>query len=103
MWEFERIAERRIVEAMARGEFDDLPGRGARLPQDDDRLVPAEMRVAYRVLKNAGIVPGEVSIRKEIAKAEESLKRGISGQSRARTIRRLNLLYARLGRTLQVV
>jgi hypothetical protein len=54
------LVERRIEAAMARGEFDNLPGAGRPLALDDDPLVPAELRVAYRVLKNSGFVPPEL-------------------------------------------
>jgi hypothetical protein len=54
------LVERRIEEAIARGEFDDLPGAGRPLELDDDSLVPEELRVALRILKNAGCVPPEV-------------------------------------------
>ncbi len=53
------LVERRIEEAIARGEFDHLPGAGRPLALDDDLLVPEEMRVANRILKNAGFVPPE--------------------------------------------
>jgi hypothetical protein len=51
------LVEQRIAAAAARGEFDDLPGAGAPLNLDDDALVPEEVRVANRILKNAGFVP----------------------------------------------
>ncbi|MFM0571181.1 DUF1992 domain-containing protein [Paraburkholderia caledonica] len=52
------LVEQRIAAAAAaRGEFDDLPGAGAPLSLDDDALVPEEVRVANRILKNAGFVP----------------------------------------------
>ncbi|MGF6772064.1 hypothetical protein P3T18_004552 [Paraburkholderia sp. GAS199] len=51
------LVEQRIAAAAARGEFDDLPGAGAPLPIEDDALVPQEVRVANRILKNAGFVP----------------------------------------------
>jgi hypothetical protein len=54
------LVERRIEAAIARGEFDNLPGAGKPLPLDDDPLVPPELRVAYRLLKNAGGVPPEL-------------------------------------------
>ncbi|WP_341315465.1 DnaJ family domain-containing protein [Paraburkholderia sp. IMGN_8] len=54
------LVEQRIAAAAARGEFDDLPGAGAPLPLDDDALVPEEVRVANRILKNAGFVPPAV-------------------------------------------
>jgi hypothetical protein len=51
------LVEQRIEAAAARGEFDDLPGAGAPLELDDDLLVPEEVRVANRIMKNAGFVP----------------------------------------------
>ncbi|NTX31600.1 DUF1992 domain-containing protein [Burkholderia pyrrocinia] len=54
------LVEQRIAAAAARGEFDDLPGTGAPQALDDDLLVPEEVRVANRILKNAGFVPPAV-------------------------------------------
>jgi hypothetical protein len=54
------LVEQRIAAAAARGEFDDLPGAGVPLALDDDALVPEEVRVANRILKNAGFVPPAV-------------------------------------------
>ena len=68
MLALEFLAQRKIEEAIARGEFDDLPGAGRPLELDDDPLVPEELRVAYRILKNAGYVPPEVQALNEIAK-----------------------------------
>lgn len=63
----ERIAEEKIREAAARGDFDHLPGAGQPLPDEDDlALVPPELRMAYRVMKNAGYLPEEVRLRREI-------------------------------------
>jgi len=60
------LAEERIREAMERGEFDGLPGAGRPLVLDDDSMVPEDLRVAYRILKNAGCLPPELTLRKEI-------------------------------------
>jgi len=54
------LAERRIAEAIARGELEDLPGAGRPLALEDDPLVPEELRVAHRVLRNAGLLPPEL-------------------------------------------
>jgi hypothetical protein len=51
------LVEQRIAAAAARGDFADLPGAGAPQALDDDLLVPEEVRVANRILKNAGFVP----------------------------------------------
>jgi hypothetical protein len=54
------LVEQRIAAAAARGEFDELPGAGVPLALEDDVLVPQEVRVANRILKNAGFVPPAV-------------------------------------------
>jgi hypothetical protein len=53
----ERVAERRIEEAIKAGEFDNLPGAGKPLKIEDNPFVPREMRAAYTVLANSGYAP----------------------------------------------
>lgn len=65
MWLLDQWAERHILEAQSKGEFDHLPGRGEPLNLDDDSHVPAELRAGYRLLKNAGCLPPELEQRKE--------------------------------------
>lgn len=60
MHPLEWIAERRIDEAVSRGELDHLPNAGAPLDLYEDPLVPAEMRMAKRILKNADVALGEI-------------------------------------------
>jgi hypothetical protein len=67
---FDLIAEQKIVEAIARGELDNLPGAGRPLDLDDDALIPEELRLAYRILKNAGYLPPELETLNEIAQLE---------------------------------
>lgn len=59
------VAERHILDAQTKGEFDNLPGSGEPLTLDDDSHVPAELRAGYRLLKNAGCLPPELEQRKE--------------------------------------
>ena len=63
---FARIAEAKITEAMQRGEFDDLPGAGRPLELEDLSHVPAHLRLGYKVLRNADVVPPEVELRREM-------------------------------------
>jgi hypothetical protein len=63
---FRSIAEERIQEAIRRGEFDNLPGAGKPLPPDDLDRVPEELRMSYKLLKNAGFLPEEMQLRKEM-------------------------------------
>jgi hypothetical protein len=60
MLALEWIAERRIAEAVSQGALENLPGAGKPLELEDDALVPEDLRMAHRILKNAGLVPREV-------------------------------------------
>lgn len=84
------LAERRIAEAVSRGEFDDLPGAGQPLDLDDDALVPEDLRLAYRILKNAGFVPPEVETLNQIAHLERL------AMGNATAVKKLALLKARI-------
>jgi hypothetical protein len=93
----EAVVEERIQEAIRRGDFDRLPGAGKPLELDDDPLVPAEVRVAYRILKNAGFVPPEVLARREIAALEAALADLADLAERKRALARLAVLRTHLG------
>ncbi|TZE98550.1 DUF1992 domain-containing protein, partial [Klebsiella pneumoniae] len=43
MWLLDQWAERHILDAQTKGEFDNLPGSGEPLTLDDDSHVPAEL------------------------------------------------------------
>lgn len=93
---FDFIAEQRIREAIQRGEFDHLPGAGKPLVLDDDSLVPEELRMAYRILKNAGFVPPEVEACREIAALEKCLASAHDEEQLLHARRRLQALQTRL-------
>jgi hypothetical protein len=95
MFAFDAIAERRIAEAIGRGELDDLPGAGRALDLDDDRLIPEDLRLAFRILRNAGFVPPEVTQLREIAELERAVLDAPEGPARARAWRKLELVRAR--------
>ena len=61
-----RIAERKIQEAIDEGKFDNLPGRGAPIVFDDDPGVPLHIRMAHKVLKNAGALPDWLMMQNDI-------------------------------------
>ncbi|MFQ5595596.1 MAG: DUF1992 domain-containing protein [Anaerolineae bacterium] len=54
--DWESAVDKAIREAQERGEFDNLRGKGRPLCWDDEH-VPPEMRMAARILKNAGFAP----------------------------------------------
>ena len=92
----ERIAEQRIREALDRGDFERLPGFGKPLQLDDDSDIPPELRVPYRILRNAGCVPPEVELRREIASVESLLAQASEGEAREVASRKLDYLLTRL-------
>jgi hypothetical protein len=96
---FQKIAERRIQEAMKDGAFDDLPGRGKPLALESDSHVPEDLRMAYKILKNAGYVPPEIALRKEIAKAEDLLAEMEDTGTKYRQLKKLNFLIMKLNMT----
>lgn len=93
---FEKIAEQRIQEAMERGEFDNLPGAGKPLTLEDDSHLPADLRIAYKILKNADCLPPELELRKEIRTTEELLSGIQDTQEKYRQMKRLNYLIMKL-------
>jgi hypothetical protein len=95
MHSFDAIAERRIREAQERGEFNDLPGMGLPLTLDDDVLVPEDLRVAYRLLKNAGFVPPELAAHGEIRELEQLLQATEDDGERRQLLARINFLLTR--------
>ena len=94
---FRLIAERKIAEALERGELANLPGEGRPLELDDDALIPEELRAAYRILKNAGFVPPEVQALREIKELEDLVNReGENAATRSKAVRKLALLRTRI-------
>lgn len=65
MWLLDQWAERHIIDAQQKGEFDNLAGSGEPLTLDDDSHVPQDLRAGYRLLKNAGYLPPELEMCKE--------------------------------------
>jgi len=70
---FKKIAEERIRRAMEEGLFDDLEFKGKPVELKEDPFVPEDLRVVYKILKNAGFLPKEVELKKEISRLEELL------------------------------
>jgi DnaJ homologue, subfamily C, member 28, conserved domain len=74
---FHRNADEKIKEAIARGEFDNLPGKGKPLDLDAYFATPEHLRTGYSILKSADIIPEEMELLKQI----EDLKRSLDSCS----------------------
>ncbi len=93
---FEKIVEERIREAQMKGDFDNLPGAGKPLEEDNDHHVPGELRLAYRILKNAGCLPPDIELKKEILKTEDLLAGVKEEAEKYRILKKLNLMIMKL-------
>ncbi len=93
---FRRIAEERIRGAMARGEFDNLPNRGKPLNLDQDSGIPEDLRMAHKILKNAGCLPPELELRREICSLRELMQGVDDDEARRRQMRQLNMKLLKL-------
>ncbi|MBW1707685.1 MAG: DUF1992 domain-containing protein [Deltaproteobacteria bacterium] len=87
---FQKIIEKRIKEAQKRGEFDELPGSGEPLNVEDDSHVPEDLRLAYKILKNADCLPPELALKKEIRQMEDMLEKIPDEKEKYRQIKRIN-------------
>ena len=85
----ERIAEERIAEAVRRGAFEHLALAGQPLPADAAAAVPAELRAGYRVLKNAGCLPPEMELKRELVQLSDLLEATVGDEQRAELRRKL--------------
>lgn len=70
---FDKLVESIIKEAQERGEFDNLPGKGKPIDLTSYFDTPEDVRMAYAVLKNAGMTSREVELLKEIADLKQIL------------------------------
>lgn len=97
MANFDLIVEQHIRKAQLEGAFDNLPGEGKPLVFEDDSDVPPESRMAYRILKNAGYIPEELQLRKDIASLKELLEETPLEQvdKRKKLLGEINSNYAR--------
>jgi len=71
----DQIAERTIQSAIKKGTLDNLPGKGNPIVFEDETFIPCELRMAYRMLKNAGYIPPELEQRNHIMKLCELINK----------------------------
>ena len=93
---FNKIVEERIRKAQKKGEFENLEGSGKPLNLLDDQTVAEELRLAYKILKNADCLPPEIELKKEIQQTEELLSGMGETAAKHRTLKKLNYLIMKL-------
>ncbi|MHB9073089.1 MAG: DnaJ family domain-containing protein [Desulfobaccales bacterium] len=93
---FTILAENRILQAIEAGEFDDLQGQGQPLNLEDDSHIPPELRMAYKILKNADCLPPEVVLRQEVVNLQDLVASMPDEAEKLKQMRRLNFLIMKL-------
>jgi hypothetical protein len=93
---FEKIVEERILKAQKEGDFDNLEGAGKPLNLEDLSGIPEELKLSYRILKNADCLPPEIEIKKEIYKTEDLLSGMDDTAEKYKVMKKLNFLIMKL-------
>jgi DnaJ homologue, subfamily C, member 28, conserved domain len=93
---FSHIVEERIRQAQRRGEFDNLRGQGQPIRFDDDGHIPEDLRMAYKILKNADCLPPELEMKKEIHQTKDLLAGMPESAEKLKLMQRLNFLIMKL-------
>jgi hypothetical protein len=70
---FQKNVDEKIKEAIARGEFDNLPGKGKPLDLDAYFATPEHLRMGHSILKSAGIIPEEMELLRQIEGLKKTL------------------------------
>ena len=71
-----------LKDAMQKGEFDNLPGAGKPLKLNDDPNTPAELRLAYKILKDNDLPPDWIAAGKDVDAGREKLLADLRGAIR---------------------
>jgi hypothetical protein len=93
MGNFHKIAEKKIKEAIENKELENLEGFGKPVDNSEYFSVPEDERIAVHILKNAGVVPEELKIRKKINNLIKRINESEDQHEKADLKNELNLLY----------
>jgi hypothetical protein len=75
---WESLVDKKIREAMEQGEFDDLEGKGEPLDTSVNPFEDPDLRLAHRILRNAGFAPSWIEERRDLDSESENARRRLS-------------------------
>ncbi|MFV0435880.1 MAG: DnaJ family domain-containing protein [Desulfopila sp.] len=90
------IAEQKIAQAIQNGELQPSGWQNRPLVFEDDHLVPEDLRIAYKILKNSGYLPPELATRKEITRLEQLIASTEDEHQRLQQMRKLAVLMMKV-------
>lgn len=72
----DKLAERRMLKARAEGQFEHLEGEGKPLPdRSGEAHLSAGEAVGFRMMAAAGVVPEEITLKKQVEEARAAYAR----------------------------
>nr|WP_263323184.1 DnaJ family domain-containing protein [Neobacillus sp. Marseille-Q6967] len=95
---FQIVSEDKIKKAYKDGEFENLPGFGKPMQMEDLSGIPEELRMAYKMLKNAGYTEEEGRLRQEMMTIEDLIKKCDDRSEKENLQRKLNEKLLRFNR-----
>ncbi|MGW8195841.1 MAG: DnaJ family domain-containing protein [Desulforhopalus sp.] len=90
------IAEQKIAQAMQERDLNSPKWKNKPLPLEDDRFVPDDLKMAYKILKNSGYLPPEIEDRKEVKRIEELIAATEDEHERLKQMKKLNVLLMKI-------
>ncbi|MCP3891266.1 MAG: DUF1992 domain-containing protein [Desulfobulbaceae bacterium] len=90
------IAEQKIAQAMKEKDFTSPEWKNKPLPLEDDRFVPDDLKMAYKILKNSGYLPPEIEDRKEVKRLEDLIESTQDEHERVKQMKKLNVLLMKV-------
>ena len=93
-----RLAERQIQKARAKGQLQGLEGEGKPLPdRPGDAFVSPGDAVGFRIMAEAGVLPEEITLKKQVA-AQRAVLAGLTDEAARKAtmaeLARLEMLQA---------
>jgi hypothetical protein len=90
------IAEQKIAQALQERDLNSPKWKNKPLPLDDDRFVPDDLKMAYKILKNSGYLPPEIEERKEVKRLEDLIACTEDEHERLKQMKKLNVLLMKI-------
>ncbi len=90
------IAEQKIAQAMQEKDLTSSKWKNKPLPLDDDRFVPEDLKMAYKLLKNSGYLPPEIEDRKEVKRLEDLIAATTDEHERVKQMKKLTVLLMKV-------
>ena len=80
--EWANLVDQQIAEAMRKGAFENLPGKGKPLTLGRNSMVPEDQQMAFNLLRNNDLAPSWIGDRKEIQARTERIYKQIESNYR---------------------